>query len=627
MGRAYAKALTRSARWELAGVVVGRPETASRLAAELALPVGTDLPALLDRVAADALIVASPTEVHHAQVALALDRRLPCLVEKPVAADVREAADLAARNRVARVPVVVGHTLVFSASFLRLLALVKSGRVGAVRSARLASLVRLGEGWSPRSGGYWTRDFLLNLALHRVALLNRLFERDPVAVRLRRVDVAPGAEHLEAELTYAGSGAQHFSLALGAEPSRLDLQVETDRGRFDWTSGAPGEALAFTPGGGARREVPFGAGEPLDRLLDAFADFLDRGLEPFEGLEQGLSALKATRDLVAPLFDDPLRVTLRDLAEVAVDGSVWTPAAPCLADGPSGAGPSCAVGRRKALPEGWPEPEEVAFRLGRKPVLYRTVPAGQARTVRARFPDAHVEEVPHRLRRDAVQDLRSRGDEGEPHVDLFLSHDPALAARAAAIYREGRVGAAVEEMGDLLGYPRCCARAFAALPDRSNNSFLRHATWQGTVRAGHAFHASLSNLTLVATPYTPCSYGCPAALDDAAAVFAALPDASRFLAWLAQPALYIDDTRLVLFEGEGDVRELCYRSFCLPEPRHPAQEPVLARFEADVAAPLAAGDRLVLAEGRLTVYAGERIVHAWSVPHPGAVRLFPFGFR
>jgi hypothetical protein len=525
------------------------------------------------------------------------------------------------------VPVVVAHTLVFSASFLRLLALVRSGRVGAIRSAHLSSLVRIGEGWSPRASGYWTRDFLLNLALHRVALLNRLFERDPASVRLRRVDVAPGAEHLEAEFTYAGFGTQRLDLVLGAEPSRLDLRVETERGRFDWTSGAPGEALAFTPEGGARRDVPFGAGEPLDRLLDAFADFLDRGLEPFEGLEQGLSALKATRDLVAPLFDDPLRVALRDLAEVAADGSVWGPDAPGLFDAPAAGAPADAARWRKALPEGWPEPEEVAFRQGRKPVLYRTVPADEAAGVRARFAEAHVEEVVHLLHRDAVQDRRLRGEGGEPHVDLFFSYDPALAARAAAIYREGRVGAAVEEMGDLLGYPRCCARAFAALPDRSNNSFLRHATWQGTVRAGHAFHARLANLTLVATPYTPCSYGCPAALDDAAAVFAALPDAERFLAWLARPALYVDDTRLVLFEGEGDVRELAYRSFCLPEPRHPAREAVLARFEAEVAGPLAAGDRLVLADGRLTVFAGASVVHSWPVAHPGAVRLFPFAAR
>lgn len=620
MGRRYAEALARSSRWHLAGVAVGRPATAARLGVELDVPVGTHLPDLIDRVKPDLLIVASPTEVHFAQVSLALDRRLPCLVEKPVTSDVSEVAELIARNRGLGVPVVVGHTLVFSASFLRLLAVLKSGKVGGVRAARLRSTVRVGDGWGVREGGYWTPDFLLNLALHRVAVLNRLFERDPAAVRLRRVDVTPGAERLEAEVVYAGAGTQLLELRLGDAPSRLDLQVDTERGRFDWTSGTPGESLTYSALGGAPRAVPFAAGEPLDRLLEACADFLDRGLEPFEGLQQGLSALKATRDLLAPLFDDPLRVTLRALAEVGADGRVVAPPEP-----PKTA-PACGD-LRATLPEGWPEPEEVAFLQGRKPVLYRTVPASEAAAVKARFAGAHVEEVPHLLRRDAVQDRRLRGPEGEPHVDLFFSADPALAARAAAIYREGRVGAAVEEMGDLLGYPRCCARAFAALPDRSNNSFLRHATWLGTVRAGHAFHARLANLTLVATPYTPCSYGCPAALDDAAAVFAALPDAERFLAWLARPALYVDDTRLVLFEGEGDTRELAYRSLAVPAPRDPAQRPLLERFEADVVAWLVEGDRVVLHDQRLAVYAGATRVVWWRLDRPAALRIFPFGPR
>lgn len=620
MGRRFAEALARSSRWRLAGVAVGRPETATRLSSQLAVPVDTELPALLDAVRPDALIVASPTEAHHPQVALALDRRLPCLVEKPVAATLAEASDLAARNRVAGVPVLVDHTLVFSASFLRLLALVKSGKVGVVRSVRLEAQVQRGEGWGERPGPYWTREFLVNLALHRVALVNRLFEREPVAVHLRRVDVTPGAEVVEADLAYAGQGSQRLRLAVGTAPTRLDVEVVTDRGRFDWVAGSPGESLRFTPPEGTPRDVPFGPGEPLDRLLDAFADFLDRGLAPLEGLEQGFSALKATLALVGPLFDDPQRVTLRALAEVAADGVVVSDAEGPAASGPAELPPEPFA----ALPEGWPEPEEVAFALGRKPVLYRTVPVDLAPIVKARFAGVHVEEVPYGLERDAVQDQRHRGDHGLPHVDLFFSRDPALAARAAAIYREGRVGEAVLEMGDLLGYPRCCARAFAELPDRTNNSFLRHATWLRTVRAGHAFHARLSNLTLVSTPYTPCSYGCPAALDDAGAVLAAIADAPRFLAWLARPALYVDDTRLVLFEGEGDTREIAYRAVHVPAPRDPAQRDVLARFDAQVVAFLRRGDRVVRQADRLSVHAGPRVVVSWRLPRPETLRLFPF---
>jgi predicted dehydrogenase len=92
--------------------------------------VTEDAGALLKRV--DAVIIASPAKTHaeYAQQAIAAGK--PCLVEKPFALRVADAEAVAQSAAAGKVPVLVGHLLVFHPAVDALRALVAGGELGRV---------------------------------------------------------------------------------------------------------------------------------------------------------------------------------------------------------------------------------------------------------------------------------------------------------------------------------------------------------------------------------------------------------------------------------------------------------------------------------------------------------------
>lgn len=210
--------------------------------------------------------------------------------------------------------------------------------------------------------------------------------------------------------------------------------------------------------------------------------------------------------------------------------------------------------------------ELMAYEHGIKPGLYLTLPRAEAEAVAARFGDGHhTARVDYLFAHDAVTDVRRRAPAapGEgTHVDLFIARDPRLVERARAIYEDPRGPSEhLAEMGAMLGYPPCCVEAFAALPDRSNNTAIRYAAVARTHALGLPFAPVLNNLFAYVLPSFPCSYGCPRAVAQAEAVLAMLeraqPETAATLRRaLARPVLFVDHARLVVLTGarrDGDV--------------------------------------------------------------------------
>jgi predicted dehydrogenase len=132
-GRYHALKVAASERAALVGVHDSNEERAKTIGWEVGAPdLGFD--ALLD--AADALIIAAPAEMHHALAAAALRAGKHVLVEKPIAATLAEADDLAALAAAGRRVLQVGHLERFSAAHAAL-----AGRLGAplyIEAARVA---------------------------------------------------------------------------------------------------------------------------------------------------------------------------------------------------------------------------------------------------------------------------------------------------------------------------------------------------------------------------------------------------------------------------------------------------------------------------------------------------------
>ena len=92
----------------------------------------TDSLQLIDTVAADAIIVATPANSHVEICARALGRNLAVLLEKPAAPSASDAAPLLAAERQSAGFVLPGHVLRFSQDHIRMIEVIRSGAIGEV---------------------------------------------------------------------------------------------------------------------------------------------------------------------------------------------------------------------------------------------------------------------------------------------------------------------------------------------------------------------------------------------------------------------------------------------------------------------------------------------------------------
>jgi predicted dehydrogenase len=116
---------------ELAAVCDTDAKTRERIARQFpATHASGDLADVLQRV--DAVVVASPAATHAGIALQCIDAGKPCLVEKPLALNTRDAEAVAQRAAERNVPVLAGHLLLFHPAVEHLRTLVQSGELGTV---------------------------------------------------------------------------------------------------------------------------------------------------------------------------------------------------------------------------------------------------------------------------------------------------------------------------------------------------------------------------------------------------------------------------------------------------------------------------------------------------------------
>jgi predicted dehydrogenase len=161
---------------DVAPAAVADPSPAARdAAAALGVPWFADYRELLDRTRLGAVIVATPNHTHADAAIACIERRLPVLVEKPIAdtaAEGRRLCDAAAR---AGVPVMVGHQRRHNPILRRARALVDEGAVGRpVSVTAMATWLKpdsyFEAAWRRQPGG---GPVLINL-IHDIDLLRYL---------------------------------------------------------------------------------------------------------------------------------------------------------------------------------------------------------------------------------------------------------------------------------------------------------------------------------------------------------------------------------------------------------------------------------------------------------------------
>jgi len=256
--------------------------------------------ALIAESELDALVIAAPTTTHVAIALAALDRGLPVLIEKPVAATVDEALAILDASRASGAPVAVGHVERFNPAVRELGRLLDDGWLSTV-----FSIV------SRRAGPFPARirdvGVAVDLATHDVDILSWIAGERPVRVYAeiaRRV--ATDHEDLMFGLLHFRSGAVGMLDVNWLTPTkRRQLVVVGEEGMFelDYLS----QRLTYTEsrdttkpkllGGyaptfeGDVAVLPVTAAEPLAVELDDFVAVVQTGRRPTVDVVDGVWAV------------------------------------------------------------------------------------------------------------------------------------------------------------------------------------------------------------------------------------------------------------------------------------------------------------------------------------------------
>ncbi len=177
-GRYHALKVAASTRAELAGIYDPDAERARAVGWEAGAE-SLDFPALLD--ACDALIVAAPADAHHALASAALKAGKHVLVEKPIAASLAQADDLATLAAGSGLVLQVGHLERFSAAYGAL-----AGRMSRplyIEATRIAP-------YKPRGTDV---SVILDLMIHDLDLILALVD-SPIEA-MEAVGAAVASEH------------------------------------------------------------------------------------------------------------------------------------------------------------------------------------------------------------------------------------------------------------------------------------------------------------------------------------------------------------------------------------------------------------------------------------------------
>ncbi len=300
----------------LVAVFDADPAAAARAAAGGAEAVGS-AEALLAHPEVDAVVIASPTPQHAAQVRAAAAAGKAIFCEKPVALDLASTIEAMAAVRDAGVPFQVGFNRRFDPGYAALERRVRAGELGRVELFRSQSSdpAPAPEAYIRASGGFYrdsvihdidTAHFVVG-AIERVTALGRVLV-DPVYGRHGDVDTSV------LTLEFA-SGALGVAMNSRRTVHGYDLRVEVhgERGKLVTEDVRATKLWRFDADGLHGDTFDFF----LDRFtaayrleLQAFVDALEGGQPPSPGADAAIAALRVA---------DAATLSLRQGRPVAVE--------------------------------------------------------------------------------------------------------------------------------------------------------------------------------------------------------------------------------------------------------------------------------------------------------------------
>ncbi len=270
----------------LAGVADVDRARASRLALELGTRAVREPAELF--AGADAAIVAVPTVAHFEVVRAALEAGLDVLVEKPVAATLREGEELLQLAERRRRVLQVGHVEWFNAAIPALLE--------HLRAPRFAEAQRFGR-FSERVSDV---DVVRDLMIHDLDILQRLLREEPAHVEAIGVPVVSDTiDVASARIEFPSGCVASLTASRVAEDPVRRLRLFQSEGFFTIDFLAQSASLTRRVGRGAglpeRLETEELKVDPEDALLSQLRHFAEAVRTRRPGAASGAEALGALR--------------------------------------------------------------------------------------------------------------------------------------------------------------------------------------------------------------------------------------------------------------------------------------------------------------------------------------------
>jgi UDP-N-acetylglucosamine 3-dehydrogenase len=263
--------------------------------------------AMIEEADLNALVIAAPTMAHVDLALAAIERDIPILVEKPLAATLEDALRIVRASRARGVPVQVGHVERFNPAVLELGRLLEAGWLSSVYAIA-----------SRRAGPFPARirdvGVTIDLATHDVDILSWIAGERPqrvyaeVAQRLH----ATHEDLLFGLLNFPSGATGMLDVNWLTPAKRRQLVVVGEEGMFelDYLT----QRLAFTKGAdtanptlirgfaptfeGDVAELPVKMHEPLAAEIDAFLGVVRNGDRPKVDVEDGLWAVAIANALL-----------------------------------------------------------------------------------------------------------------------------------------------------------------------------------------------------------------------------------------------------------------------------------------------------------------------------------------
>ena len=300
MGRNHLRVISGHPETVLAAVADPDAETLAAATAQTGAAGWSDPLAMIREADVDAVVIAAPTTFHPDLAHAAIERGLPVLVEKPLAATAEDAWAIVRAGRQAGVPVQVGHVERYNPAVLKLGQLLREGWLTTIYAIV-----------SRRAGPFPARirdvGVTVDLATHDADMLSWVAGERPARVYAELAQRKHAShEDLLFGLLHFPSGASGMldvnwltpakrrQLTVIGEEGMFELDYLTQRLTFTKSDLAHPQLIAgYAPTfSGDVIDIEVEVKEPLQAQLNAFVTTIRTGVRPYVDGEDGAWAVR-----------------------------------------------------------------------------------------------------------------------------------------------------------------------------------------------------------------------------------------------------------------------------------------------------------------------------------------------